>query len=87
MRNLKSYEVMGSAFHFDPCNITSVTSRDVLVCNVKAVGGWTDGFIFRSVARAEKTKSADESKANCCSGNKTSPSLTRWEALYSSVRS
>lgn len=34
--------------------IISATSHDILVCNVKVIGGWTDGFIFRSVTRAEK---------------------------------
>lgn len=87
MRNLKavrSWEVLSI---LTLAKTTSVTFRDILVCNMKAIGGWTDGFVFRSVTRAEKTKLADERKASCCSGNKTSPSLPRWEVLYPSVRS
>lgn len=86
MRNLKttsSWEVLSI---LTLAKIISATSHDILVCNMKVIGEWTDGFIFRSVTRAEKTKLADERKASC-SGNKTSPSLPRWEVLHFSGRS
>lgn len=60
--------------------IICAASRDILVCTVKAIEGWTDGFISRSVTRAETTKLAGERKARCCSRNKTS--LPRWEVLH-----
>lgn len=61
--------------------IISATSCDILVHIVKATGGWTDGFTFRSVTRAEKTKLADKRKLSCCAVNKTSSSLSKWEVF------
>lgn len=55
--------------------IISATSCDILVHNMKATGEWTDGFIFRSLTRAEKTKLADKRKLSCCAVNKTSSPL------------
>lgn len=83
LKSMRSWEVLSV---LTLAKIIPAMSHDILICNMKAAGGWTDGFIFRSVTRAEKTKLALERKAGCCSGNKTSPSLPRWEVLYYSVR-
>lgn len=54
MRNLKTMSSWEALSILTLAKIISATSHDILVCNVKVIGGWTDGFIFRSVTRAEK---------------------------------